>query len=93
MPGVALGVSLFTSKTILTIKDLVSQCLASAMRYLATCTARKTRILGTDSSYKYFIWLCCLGCFPKLLLSDLSLLAQFIGQHPQIVRQHAPRHL
>jgi hypothetical protein len=30
---------------------------------------------------------------PKLLLPDPSLLAQFLREHPKIVRQYAPRHL
>src|SRR5208337_3261199 len=30
---------------------------------------------------------------PELLLPDLSLLAQFVSQNPEIVRQYAPRHL
>ena len=57
-----------------------------AVRIQNGATPRDTLAFNISAN---LICICYLGGLPKLLLPDLSLLAQFVSQNPEIVRQHA----
>ena len=61
-----------------------------AVRVQNSATPRDTLAFSIVAN---LICLCYLSGLSNLLLSDLSLLAQFVSQNPEIVRQHATSQL